>query len=1839
FSSTSVSLANTEFDSMGDIVEGGVGIQNKTSPRRTAIQKVQVELRQEYDFRDERRRELEFLENGGNPLDFKLGYVSSVSVQSTSCTDQHPDLFETSEAKISFACTASPHGDSAESSGRPGTPHCEQNSADNLMLFATERKMSEGDKLSSHLNSSHVVPSEQSFQTDGSHKTMKPRDPSVSDLPKKAYKRRYRSRTSLDGTRSSSTDVNPSCGSLNSSLPLCHGPRDIKEFVADSKDQHPTSNCNSKFVNPIGDIHSKIALADGQRDAKLDDVKAVELDDDLLHRVSTDPASYTMAIGNPLNDQHNQQSLSVATGTPIETESKQPEVIQPVEELSSRVIECQPSVTLVNQSSSRQLNGVSNIERDEITYDSHYNTSCFINGMDSDVSCSQNGPGADGKSDTGICGTREYDVNDNIKNKTLDGLPVVESDEVVTEKKKTEDFESSALFSENTVFACQRQQNGTALQPQEELNQNCSTLKNEAINQFNSEDREASRSCGSEYDRMPAVSKFGDQHDEDSVLKEAKIIEAKRKRIMELLVESFPVEIHTKSKWDYVLEEMAWLANDFAQERTWKIVAASELCYRATLSSRLRNQEKISGMEAKKVAHTLSKAVIGFWQSVEESSKELDNQQSEETGSASVLAYAVRFLKYNTLHVLHNQAEFPPTPDRTSDLGIMDMSWEESLTEENLFYTIPPGAMEMYKKSIESHVAQCERIGASAPEEVETSACDTAADVAFQENVYDDDEEEISTYDLPVAYDGNKPARFGQNKQKQLARAYGARSFDVDSALLAVQYTDSNVLRQPSALMLKRPCSSLNVSIPTKRVRTASRRVMSPFSAGTSGCILGPNKTDASSGDTSSFQDDQSTLHGGSLVPNSLESELGGEFGKQLPFDSTEVSTKSKKRSKHLLQRVRWKNGSDSYQLESNGTEGLLVQPMMKKLKLRQPHDSSFDNSLPIGGSVTSPAASQMSNMSNSNKIIKVIGARDRGRKPKAIKMLGTQPGSGSPWSLFEDQALVVLVHDLGPNWELISDAINVTLHFKCIFRKPEECKERHHVLMDGTNGDGADSAEDSGSSQPYRSTLPGIPKGSARQLFQRLQEPMEEDTLNSHFDKIITIGQKQHYRKTQCCNQEPKQLQQPHSSHAISLSQVSPNNLSGGPVLTPLDFYDAAVVGPDILAVGNQGQLSSVLTNPNQGSVAPMLSASGASSTFQGSSSMMLGNSLQSSPGAHNSTARDGRYGVPRSASISIDEQQKMHQYSQVISGRNSTQHNVFAPGALPVTDRVRILTGGNGMGMTSGNNKSMSAARPGFQGIVSSSGSMLSPVMASANMHSVVGSGQGSSLPRPREALHVMRPGMSQGSQRQMMVPDIQVQVSPGSQGMPHLGGISSPFSSQTTSPQLSSYSGYNQQSHAVSSQQPHVISPHHTHFQAPARPNPQQQAYAIRLAKERQTQQRLLQQQPQQQMVPSNSLVPHVQSNTQFPMSSPMQTNPHVQSEMNSPPVALSPLTSTSSTNSITQQQQKQHVHTQGGGGNAQTGGSGLTNQISKQRQRQQQQFSLANRQHPQQRQLQQQQQAKVLSGLGRGNTMMHHIVPIDQSQLNEFSTNLGNEYSDNGEPPTPLVQSQSLSTGSTQNSVQPPRQYMSSQPFTPSLPQKKVYSGRAASSAKNPHQMPSHSDTNSPSHVSAVAPASLSSVQQSVPSLAVAGSNHQQVLPPRKFSALPRVSQPNCSINSEPLVKPQAKEFDTGQHQTSGSSVMDRLNKMDSNAVSSETNLSSLVSAVTNSTEPVPQAGQGLCQRPSASVPPIRHDVNVQWQQQPSHVQQYQPPIAQTQHPPYSNSNHYILSSNTPSPKGE
>lgn len=127
----------------------------------------------------------------------------------------------------------------------------------------------------------------------------------------------------------------------------------------------------------------------------------------------------------------------------------------------------------------------------------------------------------------------------------------------------------------------------------------------------------------------------------------------------------------------------------------------------------------------------------------------------------------------------------------------------------------------------------------------------------------------------------------------------------------------------------------------------------------------------------------------------------------------------------------------------------------------------------------------------------------------------------------------------------------------------------------------------------------------------------------------------------------------------------------------------------------------------------------------------------------------RDGRYNVPR-ASLPVEEQHRMQQYNQILSGRNMQQPNLSVPGTASGADRsLRMAPGGNGMGMMCGVNRSMPISRPSFQGVASStmltSANMLSPSMAGmpspVNMHSGVSSGQGNSMLRPREAMQMIR------------------------------------------------------------------------------------------------------------------------------------------------------------------------------------------------------------------------------------------------------------------------------------------------------------------------------------------------------------------------------------------------------------------------------------------------------------------------------------------------------------------
>ncbi|KAJ7950438.1 chromatin modification-related protein EAF1 B-like [Quillaja saponaria] len=1823
--SGSAILVNAEVDSMGGVVDSRVGIGLKTSPRRAAIEKAQVELRQEYDVREERRRELEFLERGGNPLDFKFGSAASVSVQSTSLTDRHQEQFVTSEAKGSFALAASPRGDSIESSGRLGAPLvCEPNSADNLLLFDGENVVLDNERSSKNPRRRNAIaPSEQSSRMDGCQNAKDSEDSSIF----RPYARRNRSRPNHGGLRGVAREGKGWISEINN--------QKDQNMPSISKPKPSSSNGDTVFKDP-----TSIVL-----DMEMDVVQTHE-----TTRSSSLPEDKLDArdSGNLKDNQHNLPSQDCALQNPVIT-SGGDNVLEEKKQVASTYPEHPPfaaSTKPENETNSGQLNGfISELEVDRKDIQNegqNISATLGLKGLDSESSCTQTSIGLDVNNDNYMCTvTKNADSIGNTMEQTseLEGKANHAGCEVLKETNETNSIESGLAIVNNECNSVHQNQScivdkvkaeemhvsTTVMQTEvndpsiiKGLQQNDSAMskidKKGVVENYNSNNESFcsgrplhpvnSSNCelpqtapverrGTVAHDSETVSsncfKLSDKAHEDSILEEAQIIEAKRKRIAELSVRTLPLQSRRKSNWDFVLEEMAWLANDFAQERLWKVTAAAQLCRQVAFTSRIRFEEQIKHWRIKNLAHSMAQAVMQFWLLAEmhlsnddpgincmygsvesgkvdpvevskdnsgssdrilETSKDLERQSLRKGAPLAVHGYAQRFLKYNSSLGRLSQAEAPTTPDRVSDSGTMDMAWEDRLTEDNLFYTIPSAAMETYRKSVESLFVLGEKTGSSAQEEVETSLYDTAAEYGSEEIAYDEDEGETSTYYMPSVFEGIKSSKSAQKKHINM-KSYTPRSYDPGADL---PYGQCPSGPQQSMLMGKRP-ASLNVgSIPTKRIRTATRqRVLTPFSAGVTGVVQAQAKTDASSGDTNSFQDDQSTLHGESQIQRSMEVESVGEFEKKLPYDCAETSAKPKKKKKAKFlgsayeqgwqldstlpneQRDYSKKRLESHHFESHGSSALYGQHNVKRPKMtKQSLDNTFDHITPMAGSIPSPAASQMSNMSNHSKLIKLIGGRDRGRKSKALKMSAGQPGSGNPWSLFEDQALVVLVHDMGPNWELVSDAINSTLQFKCIFRKPKECKERHMILMERNAGDGADSAEDSGSSQSYPSTLPGIPKGSARQLFQRLQGPMEEDTLKSHFEKIIKIGHKQHYRRNQNDNQDHKQIAPVHNSHVISVSQVCPNNLNGG-FLTPLDLCDTTASTPDVLPHGYQGSNSNGLAISNQGSVVSMLPSSGTSSPLQGSSGMVLGNNLPSPAGPIPAPTRDGRYGVPRTSSVPVDEQQRMQHYNQMLSSRNIQQPSLSVPGSLPGSDRgVRMLPGGNGMGMMCGMNRSMPASRSGFQGIASSSmlssGSMLSSSMVGmsspVHMHSGAGPGQGNSMLRPREPLHIMRAGNNQEHQRQLMVPELQMQVTQGSaQGIPAFNGLSSALNNQSTPPPVQPYTGHAQQQHQMSQQQTHLSGPHHSSLQGPNHvASSQQQAYAIRLAKERQLQQqqRYLQHQ-QHQFSTSGALIQHVQPQSQVPLSSSLQNSSQILPQTSSHPVSLPTVTPSSVTQMSAQHQQKHHLPQHGLSRNP--GAIGLTNQVVKQRQRQpqqqqpqQQQFQQPGRHHPPQRQhTQPQQQAKLLKGAGRGN-MVHQNLSVDPSHINGLSMPPGSQPADKGDQIMHIMQGQGLYSGSGLNTNQSSKPLVPPQSPNHSQVQQKIHSGPASTSSKQLQHMVSPPDTSStPSQVPPVPSGHMLSIShQAAPPNIMASNHHEMQLHSQPQSHQKQVNQNQSSV---------------------------------------------------------------------------------------------------------------------------
>uniref|UniRef100_H3CDB1 E1A binding protein p400 n=1 Tax=Tetraodon nigroviridis TaxID=99883 RepID=H3CDB1_TETNG len=139
----------------------------------------------------------------------------------------------------------------------------------------------------------------------------------------------------------------------------------------------------------------------------------------------------------------------------------------------------------------------------------------------------------------------------------------------------------------------------------------------------------AVKSCG--FGQNPAA-QAAPEGCQDKQIEQAKLESQVHQRISELRKEGqwsasrLPKLVEAsrpKSQWDYLLEEMQWMAADFAQERRWKEAAAKKL---VRTCARYHQEQKRSEERSKKekeiqlrhIASTIAREVEFFWSNIEQ---------------------------------------------------------------------------------------------------------------------------------------------------------------------------------------------------------------------------------------------------------------------------------------------------------------------------------------------------------------------------------------------------------------------------------------------------------------------------------------------------------------------------------------------------------------------------------------------------------------------------------------------------------------------------------------------------------------------------------------------------------------------------------------------------------------------------------------------------------------------------------------------------------------------------------------------------------------------------------------------------------------------------------------------------------------------------------------------------------------------------------------------------------------------------------------------------------------------------------------------------------------------
>ncbi|KAH9566418.1 hypothetical protein CY35_04G129200 [Sphagnum magellanicum] len=1618
---------NAEPGSMG----AGAGaaatiVHNEPSPCGAAIEKAQAELRRDLAVREERRRELEFLEKGGEPLDFKFGEVSLLSSSSPSPAEPLADQLLFSEGEGGSVANTIVNGDACQdisseevSGGRgvelessfpvntrdvaDGIPSKGQSpqtnpSSSNLVwtqLDHTTKREGEHNggapaglksqaytkrnrHQSQHLGNGHVSVKEQEKVADinSSLVVAEPNEPPVAtkdealmDMGLQVLP--YESRHAVSGKWNGVTtnqetepviEVLTGCGTV-----LEQHRADVSSNLGKDRDRTvPPSHVSLKS----GDSRVSLQVDTGEYDGLNLDSKGSTVDLLLSEEKPTPDVQRFHELGEDVaaglqghvdeNSVLGRVSISpdratdegTATGHTGDGTSKQ----EAQERIGTLAL---PNLSTIERGPDRvhkvvSEGGLSRVPRDSV--DEQNLGSKEVSGTDGNIlpvtqsmlegfkgGSIHKSPMFNKTIVRGTSNVRQANRDQSAQDdkRLVASNPRIKVEDVAAEDRTKPSTTEAELRSSQTNGAPKAQELRTEGQagavvggvPRSigRTSSACALLKNKFPGVVIPWENQHDPTIQAEAEKHRAdISAKAQKAREDIIIEEAAHLQAARKSTVDqALHKPWPeASRRKKAHWDFVLEEMAWMANDFMQESLWKRAAAAQTCRCIALQ---RRQDEFLASELstrqQKVAKVLANAVNSFWRAVEgslikekagtsliektqtqpgnNSNKDVNeavpmdvdslgmDKAAADVGSDQVTKKKSMAIQQYAMRLLESaQTEALATPERhsKSNSTTLEPFWEDQFPEVSLFYVLSNGSMEVYRASVESDWAMLEakHVSELTSKQREAEArpvCDGAEDAAVSSEFgfgdYGNDggsqDDDLQSHFVPssLGSGGGLPG-IAKKKRKKIPKANTAvPKSETDVPLSGFVYQPSvsgGNLELPSPTVTgKRSLSghlgpgNLPGIIPTKRARSSAANFRPrPAGASTSpgtvghfprtisgsqfqkdeemdmldGSNRGENNSDTHSNSLHTVGSDgifvlskskkkKKIKHslGGPSAPIQAEGRVSGStsikgsegnHGQQDPQPIYEVM---KRQGDQLLPpAITASETGPGIAADASETSGF---PGLKKSKIVK--QSSDGNSEGISGPIQPISQTgQQYGVLGASKLTRQNSNRDRNnRKSKSSKgsPLNTPTGIGIPWSSVEDQAILVLVHDLGPNWELVSDVLSYNSQLKGIYRKPKQCRERHKLLSEQLGTEIQENSDDLSPLQPSNAQSPGIPKANnTRALLQRMHGSVEEDTLKVHLEQIVLTWEKLCPRKP-TDTREQKGLTAPHPSHGIAISQFC----TGG-TPNPLDLCDRVTANGEVPSHSFTMQASPHGNGPGLPSGGLPLGSSmrppsgGMPPGLQGSNGP-LGPAVPPSSAAINAAAaRDAqRFTAMR---LSPEETNRLRMAATGSPGaynRRLQQQAVSVTtglpvmGGLPHPNDIPLLSTSSTEGMLGGLNRSMSLPRQGLPGMGSAAvtnigsaalGTMLPPSGVNMGSPGSLPSGSVSGQFMARNTRELQRFRMGPEEQRIQLIQQLQHQASQGdTQAAAALTSLNSEMVMASSPPP--SFSPHQQQQHQAQQQ----------------------------------------------------------------------------------------------------------------------------------------------------------------------------------------------------------------------------------------------------------------------------------------------------------------------------------------------------------------------------------------------------------------------------------------------------